>query len=262
MHSFSWTGHQRAFLDTPDVRQFGNLVLGRLGGMTSAGQTKNEDGVLLFTGGDWEFVLLMDAHHTADSARLVAETFLKEETSLRAASESADAFLQVPAFVTAQLSNPSFLDACQNATGETACLFVFRKDAYVWWLSVGDCLFYIFHEDLARMGEFEQNTRHFFEWIGRQNAWTLPVPSYTTGTRQLRKGKNRLFVTTDGLLECPGLHVKGQALYRMLSSTEDELFVKKLLTDLKDHFVRDSCTFICWTIEITNDGLMPSDVKK
>jgi hypothetical protein len=54
-------------------------VLGRLGGMTQAGQTKNEDGFLLFTGSDWEFILLMDAHNSAASAELVASAFLAAE---------------------------------------------------------------------------------------------------------------------------------------------------------------------------------------
>ncbi|MFP7477136.1 protein phosphatase 2C domain-containing protein [Terribacillus saccharophilus] len=259
MQTFSWTGDQHAFLDSSDVKRFGNLVLGRLGGMTKAGQTKNEDGVVLFTGEDWEFVLLMDAHHSAESARLVSETFLQAEPELRNACEAASAFGQVPAVVTDQLSQPSFLEACRNSKGETACLFVFRKDAYIWWLSIGDCLLYLFHDELAKMCEFEQNTRHFYEWIGQQNAWSLHVPSYTTGTRQLRKGENRLFVTTDGLLECPGLNMTGQKLYDLLGRMNDNAFVQQLLSGLESHLVRDSCTFVCWTIDISEEGLMPSD---
>lgn len=259
MQTFSWTGDQHAFLDSPDVTQIGGLVLGRLGGMSQSGQTKNEDGAVLLTGENWEFLLLMDANHSADSARLVAEIFLQAEPELRKACEAASAFGQVPAFVIDQLSQPSFLEACRDVKGETACLFVFRKDEYIWWLSTGDCLFYLFHSELAEMGEFEQNTRHFYEWIGQQNAWSLQVPSYTTGTRQLRKGKNRLFMTTDGLLECPGLNMNGQKLYDLLSRMDDDVFVQRLLSDLKSHFVRDSCTFFCWTIDVSKEGLMPSD---
>lgn len=259
MQTFSWTGDQRAFLDEADVKKLGRFVLGRLGGMTKAGQTKNEDGAVLLTGESWEFVLLMDAHHSADSSRLVAETFLQAESELRKACETASAFGQVPAVVTDQLSRPSFLEACRKVKGETACLFVFRKDEYVWWLSIGDCLFYLFHNELAEMGEYEQNTRHFYEWIGQQNAWSLHVPSYTTGTRQLRKGKNRLFMTTDGLLECPGLNMNGQILYDLLLRMDDDAFVQQLLSDLVSYSVRDSCTFVCWTIDIAEEGLMPSD---
>lgn len=261
MQTYSWTGDQHAFLDETDVKKLGKLVLGRLGGMTKAGQTKNEDGAVLFTGENWEFVLLMDAHHSADSSRLVAETFLLAEPELRKACEAASAFGQVPAVVTDQLSRPSFLEACRKVKGETACLFVFRKDEYIWWLSIGDCLLYLFHNELAEMGEYEQNTRHFYEWIGQQNAWSLPVPTYTTGTRQLRKGKNRLFATTDGLLECPGMDVNGQALYDMLSGLEDSVFVQELLSVLVSHSVRDSCTFVCWTIEVTEEGLTPSNKR-
>lgn len=85
MQTYSWTGDQHAFLDETDVKKLGKLVLGRLGGMTKAGQKKNEDGAVLFTGENWEFVLLMDAHHSADSSRLVAETFLLAEPELRKA---------------------------------------------------------------------------------------------------------------------------------------------------------------------------------
>jgi hypothetical protein len=259
MHKFCWTGNQEAWLNQSDTKEIGRVVLGRLGGMTQAGQTKNEDGFLLFSGRDWEFILLMDAHNSAASAELVASAFLAAEVDLRAASDAENAFHQIPNLVTEQLSNPNFLEACKQVQGETACLFIFRKGSYLWWLSVGDCQLYIFHEQLAQMGEFEQNTRHFYEWIGERNSWALPVPSYTTGTRQLRRGMNRIFLTTDGLLECRELSINGQVLWEKSLDKSDMKLAEELLLNLEKHEVRDSCTFACWTVEMSKEGLMPSD---
>lgn len=35
--------------------------------------------------------------------------------------------------------------------GETACLLCVRKENYIWWLSIGDCLVYVFHEELHKL---------------------------------------------------------------------------------------------------------------
>lgn len=37
-----------------------------------------------------------------------------------------------------------FLSKCRKVIGETACLIVLRKDKYLWWFSVGDCILYYF----------------------------------------------------------------------------------------------------------------------
>lgn len=41
---FKWIGSERAFIDEPDARKVKDLVLGRFGGNSCAGQGKNEDG--------------------------------------------------------------------------------------------------------------------------------------------------------------------------------------------------------------------------
>ena len=45
--------------------------------------------------------------------------------------------------------------------GETACLLCVRKENYIWWLSIGDCLVYVFHEELHKLGQYALNQRHF-----------------------------------------------------------------------------------------------------
>ena len=45
------------------------------------------------------------------------------------------------------LQSSSFKEKCKRIKGETACLLCVRKD-YIWWLSIGDCLVYVFHDEL------------------------------------------------------------------------------------------------------------------
>ena len=49
----------------------------------------------------------------------------------------------------------------QKIKGETACLLCVRKENYIWWLSIGDCLVYVFHEELHKLGQYALNQRHF-----------------------------------------------------------------------------------------------------
>jgi hypothetical protein len=94
---------------------------------------------------------------------------------------------------------------------------------------------------------------------GRGIRGQLSIPSYTTGTRQLRRGMNRIFLTTDGLLKCPNLVINGQVLYELSEGRSDRTFVKALLHNLKNYNVRDSCTLVCWTVECEKDGIYPND---
>ena len=48
----------------------------------------------------------------------------------------------------------------------------------------------------------------FYEWIGNVNTFDLPVPCYSTGIRELRNGKNRIVMVTDGVLECGNVGMK------------------------------------------------------
>src|SRR5439155_2839921 len=111
------------------------------------------------------------------------------------------AFSSLHRHLLALFHSPVFREKCARVQGETACLIGARKGPYHWWLSVGDCLVYVFHPELARLGQFALNQRSFFEWIGRANSLGLPVPCHASGVRELRRGENRILMTTDGLLE-------------------------------------------------------------
>lgn len=64
----SWVGNESTFVDQMDIQTIGPVAVGRFGGCSRAGQTKNEDGCLIWLGDDWEFTLVLDAHDTAESA--------------------------------------------------------------------------------------------------------------------------------------------------------------------------------------------------
>ncbi|WP_166000077.1 protein phosphatase 2C domain-containing protein [Bacillus sp. Cs-700] len=261
--SLSWVGSMYPYLDEPTCTQVGNVTIGRFGGNSSVGQTKNEDGCLVWTGVDWEFAVLLDAHKTASSAALILDeveryhsmftNILKKKTQ-EAVSELREA-------VVGLFQNATFKQKCREVEGETACLIVVRKDKYLWWFSVGDCLLLLNHPELETLGESVQNHRSFYEWIGEVNTFDTIVPCYSTGTKELRKGDNLIFLTTDGLLECPqtNFHFPDQIVARMKGKSVKE-DVQQLLKEVEGKGVRDSTTIVAWKINIVEDGVMPSDL--
>ena len=71
-----------------------------------------------------------------------------------------------------------------------------RKDRYLWWMSIGDCVLYLLHPKLAALGQFALNQRGFYEWVGHVNTFDLAAPCYTTGTRYLPPGPNTILLLT------------------------------------------------------------------
>lgn len=69
--------------------------------------------------------------------------------------------------ILSMFQSSEFLSTCRNVKGETACLIVVRKDKYIWWFSVGDCILYLFHPELSALGQYQVNQRQFYEWIGQ-----------------------------------------------------------------------------------------------
>ena len=74
MNNLSWVGSEEDFVDERDVRWVNRVAVGRFGGNSSAGQTKNEDGCVIWQTEDWEFAAILDAHKSAESAKLVIDT--------------------------------------------------------------------------------------------------------------------------------------------------------------------------------------------
>jgi hypothetical protein len=265
-HEFSWVGSHENFVDQPNTLQLGPIVVGRYGGNSSAGAYKNEDGCLVWFNEqqEWEFAILLDAHNTAESAELIIKLFKSAEPDVKhllSLPANHLTFKKIEEKVLSLFLSEEFLSACRNVTGETACLIVARKDQYVWWFSVGDCVLYLFHEELAEMGQYQLNQRQFYEWIGEVNTFDLDVPCYSVGIRELRTGKNRLFLTTDGLIECPNEpYADPASIYHSFLDTDDqESIIRSMLETIGNHHVRDSTTIITWNVDVFKEAARPSD---
>lgn len=137
---------------------------------------------------DWEFTLLLDAHNTSESAELILEKSNTEKLPIQqilSLPTNQQTFKQLEWKILNMFQSEEFLSACRHVTGETACLIVARKDQYVWRLSVGDCILYLFHQELAALGQYQLNQRQFYEWIGQVNTFEQDVPCYSIGIREL-----------------------------------------------------------------------------
>ncbi|WP_367619069.1 protein phosphatase 2C domain-containing protein [Planococcus shixiaomingii] len=168
LKDFKWVGSEQDFVDEPDLQQLNEIIIGRFGGNSKAGQYKNEDACIVWANQEqgWEFVMVLDAHHTAESAELVVEEFHRNKASLEnllVESLALNYFKNLEERILAVFQNEKFRRACQEIQGETACMIVVRKGKFVWWFSIGDCILYLFHRELAAMGQFQLNQRHFYE---------------------------------------------------------------------------------------------------
>ncbi|MDP5276768.1 protein phosphatase 2C domain-containing protein [Chengkuizengella axinellae] len=240
-----------------------NLVIGHFGGNSSAGQYKNEDGCMVWVNQekDWEFAIILDAHKTAQSAELVLETFGKEKGTVYEIlqKQTQNAFDCIQAFILNIFKSEEFQESCSKIQGETACLFVIRKENYLCWFSVGDCILHLHHHELSTLGEYQQNHRSFYEWIGEESTFNKSIPCYSSGIKELRTGENHIFLTTDGLVECPGTIYKyPEKIFEAFKGVSNQKGVTKLLEDIQDKHVRDSTTIISWKVINNKNSTMPS----
>jgi hypothetical protein len=267
MNEYIWVGSERHFVDQIHTLETGNVVVGHFGGNSSEGQTKNEDGCLIWTSEkeDWEFAILLDAHDTAESAELVVSSFYqkKEEISSLLQMECEMAFNQLNKLALSIFKSQTFKEACQNIQGETSCLICVRKSNFLSWLSVGDCILHLYHPDLAKMGEYQQNHRSFYEWVGKESSFNKSVPCYSTGIKELRPGNNQIFMTSDGLTECPGTSFhKPEEVFKVFKDVNNVDGVIHLLNSIKDNNVRDSSTILSWMVNNEKNATMPGNMKK
>ncbi|MCA1053739.1 protein phosphatase 2C domain-containing protein [Rossellomorea aquimaris] len=263
MNTFSWTGSKETYVDEAFIKSLDEIVIGLYGGNSAAGQYKNEDGCLVWSSpGEWEFIMILDGHDTAESVELVIRTFEKERTDLTTIIEKPGkkAFSRLHDFIIETFSSDTFKEEAMNVQGETACLFALRKGKYLWWLSIGDCLLHLFHPELSVMGEYQQNHRSFYEWVGKNSTFNHEVPTYSTGIKELRAGENQIFLTTDGLTECPGTSFHDpKMIMGEFTSVSLEGGVRHLIGEIQRNNVRDSTTIITWKVGIEGDSTLPSD---
>lgn len=243
-------------LDRPDVVAHGRMVLGRYGGRVDAGARKNEDAAFLLEGPDWEFAAVADGHAGADSSAL-AVALLDDDTDL-------PALLDLPVeqalgAVRTHLVELLLTADTSHLTGETAVLAVARKDRFVLWLCVGDCVVHALHPELHRLGQHALNQRSFFEWFGRVDSLRLPVPSFASGVHALRPGRTRLALVTDGLLEFgPRVYADGAQLFADFYDGGLADGVHRLLRAVHDGRGVDSATVVAWDVEAGPTPIQPS----
>ncbi|WP_409289108.1 protein phosphatase 2C domain-containing protein [Peribacillus sp. SCS-37] len=265
--SFSWSGSSRHFLDEPSAQAYEGMIIGRYGGCSDAGGRKNEDGALAWKDPDqdWEFAAILDGHNSSRSVELVLSAVTSgRERILKALSQPLKtSFSALESVILSIFQDPGFLESCKGVQGETSCLLTARKGKYIWWLSIGDNTLYLFHDELAAFGQFQLTSRSFYEWVGFVNTFELEVPCYSTGRKELRKGKNHILLTTDGLLECPGNPFPDPPSIRSAFTLgEIEKGVQDLLQTVHHHRGTDSATVISWVVEITQDASYASDQFK
>ena len=261
---FSWVGSQSNFVDRINISSNNHVSLGRFGGNSKAGQYKNEDGCLIWVDEkeSWEFAVILDAHNSAESAEIVLEQFSKWKADIqKVLTLSYDQTLKrIGRTVLNLFQEDTFRSDCRKVKGETACLIVLRKEKYVWWFSIGDCLSYVFHSELANLGQYQINQRQFYEWVGQVNTFDQVIPCYSSGVRELRKGINRIFLTTDGLIECPNEPFSSpKDIYNAMFGLQIDEGINKLLRSIQIHNVRDSTTIITWDVNIDGVVTQPSD---
>ncbi|NRD79909.1 protein phosphatase 2C domain-containing protein [Bacillus sp. BRMEA1] len=267
MIEYFWVGSQKHFVDELNVMEFeNNMVLGRFGGNSSSGQYKNEDGCLIWANpeDDWEFVILLDAHNTAQSAELVLSTIRTNNEKIinLLKLETRKAFYEINNFILSVFTSKKFKEDCQKIKGETACLIVIRKEKYIFWLSIGDCALYLYHPELSTLGEYQQNHRSFYEWIGQKSAFNHSVPCFSAGIKEMRKGKTKILLTTDGLIECPKANLNSaEEIFQMIEGFTIKDGLIALLDEVKKKNVRDSTTIISWEVINKETAVMPSDIR-
>jgi len=263
-NEFCWVGSQESFVDKENIKYIDYVLVGRYGGNSNAGQYKNEDGCLIWVNKneDWDFVIILDAHNTAESAEKVLELFENEKIQIKlllSLETTHKTFKKLKDKILSMFQSRDFLSTCRNIQGETACLIVVRKDKYIWWFSVGDCILYLFHPELSKLGQYQINQRQFYEWIGQINTFEQEVPCYSVGIKELRRGTNRLFLTTDGLIECPNEpYLNPEKIYNTFINSNEEESIKTMLQKIKENNVRDSTTIITWKVNIQKEATLPS----
>ncbi len=260
---FRWLGSDNMYLDEPTIQTCRDVIVGCYGGNSDAGAVKNEDGALVWCAenGAWKFAVLLDAHNSIQSAKLVLDMIESEEERITAilGLPVEKLFSLLHRLLIDLFTSEDFKTKCKQIRGETACLICVQRDRFLWWFSIGDCLIYLFHSELAHLGQYALNQRSYYEWIGQVSSFDLPVPCYTSGTRELRKSENQIVMITDGLLECGSRPFENsEFLYESLSrkNTDGQVGIKsnvlEVLKRVDQEKGKDSATMVYWSYDNGN----------
>lgn len=260
MDSYVWRGSAEPCLDRPELTAIGRVSVGRYGGNSGFGAKKNEDAALVWSGADWVFAVILDAHAGSASADAVLELFeagRAELLELLGRPEPVQ-ILAVQSAVFRLLLTAG--EDLARVRGETACLVCYQQGGYLMWLSIGDNQLYLLHPELQRLGQFTLTVRNYFEWIGERSSLALEVPCFSSGIRELRQGINTIALVTDGLLEVGDRVFEDPARVsrELLSPVGVSGAISSMLGEVHRQGGTDSATMIVWQVDNPLMGLMPS----
>jgi serine/threonine protein phosphatase PrpC len=144
-------------------------------------------------------------------------------------------------------------------TGETAVVVAARRDRFVYWLSIGDCVLYVLHRELAALGQYMLNQRSFYEWFGRVDSLRLEVPCHASGVHALRPGTSRIVLATDGLLEFGDRPYSDPGrLYDKFAEGDLPARAAHLLEAVHRAGGADSATLVAWDARAGETSIRPS----
>ncbi len=217
--------------------------------------------MILESSNDWRLAVIMDAHATNES--VITMTELVEDNTDKihriCDSEVNIAIPELQEFITRLVTSKIAVSKSKEVKGETAALFCFEKNGYLWWLSIGDNSLYVLHKEFNELGQFRLNQRIFYQWYGEKNSLSLQVPCYTSGIIQLREGNSIIIMLTDGVLEIKNRVYEDESeLAKVFESKDLSVSIREMLTEVKRQKGRDSATVIAWNTVSTNEVLRPT----
>ena len=262
MGDFVWSGANDPCLDGPRAEAVGRVTVGLCGGNAARGARKNEDAALVWSGEDWVFAVLLDAHASSESAQAVLELFeeSKPELVTLLGQPEPSHILGVQAAVSGLLVSSRSGERMAKVRGETACLVCYQHGKYLMWLSIGDNVLHLLHPELQRLGQYTLTARNYFEWVGERSSLALDVPCFSSGIRELRQGLNTIVLVTDGLLEVGDRPYEDATRFsrELLSPEGLRGSVGQILAEVHRLGGTDSATVIAWQVNNSEPGLMPS----
>lgn len=263
--SFRWIGDSPTYIDTPNVARCGDVVIGAYGGSSTASAYKNEDAawVLVHPGGEWRFATLLDGHDGCESAEAIFSVLEERRSRIIEALSLpiGAAFESVRSILIDGFASAAFRETCSRLEGEASAICIAQKGRFISWLSIGDCLGFALHPELAALGQFAMNQRHFYEWLGRSNVFDLDAPAFTSGVQELRTGVNAVVLVTDGLYEYPDSPFDDlTTVYSTLGPhlPNVEASVLRALRLVHDGHGRDSATIVAFHVTVHEPATRPT----
>lgn len=262
MKYLQWNGEVEKYIDSIGIREIEDIWIGNFGGSSSKGTVKNEDGAIIYRlQNQGVLAIIFDAHTSSDSVielqKLIIE--LNEDIYRIGNMKDYSSLIEMKKLMEEFISSNSSNEQMKCCTGETAVLFTYQYEEYVWWLSIGDNQLYIFHEEFNSLGQYNINSRIFYQWIGRMNSINLKVPCYSTGTIELREGSSRIILLTDGILEIDKRPLENnEVLKKYICEDKLDKGIKNTLELVKRSEGKDNATIIGWDYTSFEKGLRPS----